>query len=147
MTTSIVKVINFYANIHALIWSFNQEIERIQRLNSSWIYLLIGLIQDDHDFHEFLSTYLTQYINSGLAGAMFWDTSLDDFTGSFCGEGKYPLISMFNTCLDTGVETTTEILTTSSVSTTTPDNPLTTTTKKPTTNGKAGIKKMQTMIS
>merc|ERR1712226_1016974 len=28
----------------------------------------------------------------GLAGAMFWDLPLDDFSGSFCGQGKYPLI-------------------------------------------------------
>lgn len=24
---------------------------------------------------------------------MFWDLPLDDFSGAFCGEGKYPLIS------------------------------------------------------
>ena len=29
---------------------------------------------------------------------MFWDTALDDFTGNFCNEGKYPLISMFKDC-------------------------------------------------
>jgi len=40
------------------------------------------------------------FINQrGLAGAMFWDTSLDDMTGTFCDEGKYPLIGMFSTCL------------------------------------------------
>jgi len=27
-----------------------------------------------------------------LAGAMFWDLPLDDFSGAFCGQGKYPLI-------------------------------------------------------
>ena len=28
----------------------------------------------------------------GLAGAMFWALPLDDFTGKFCYQGKYPLI-------------------------------------------------------
>jgi chitinase len=28
----------------------------------------------------------------GLAGAMFWDLPLDDFSGQFCGQGPYPLI-------------------------------------------------------
>ena len=27
-----------------------------------------------------------------LAGAMIWSLDLDDFTGSFCSEGKYPLL-------------------------------------------------------
>merc|ERR1712212_350522 len=35
-----------------------------------------------------------------LAGVMFWDTSLDDVSGNYCGEGEYPLISMFKTCLN-----------------------------------------------
>ena len=29
----------------------------------------------------------------GLKGAMFWSLDLDDFTGSHCGQGKYPLIN------------------------------------------------------
>ena len=29
----------------------------------------------------------------GLAGAMFWALPLDDFKGSFCGQGKYPLMN------------------------------------------------------
>ncbi len=28
-----------------------------------------------------------------LAGAMIWSLDLDDFTGKFCNEGKYPLLS------------------------------------------------------
>ena len=34
---------------------------------------------------------------------MFWDTALDDFTGNFCNEGKYPLISMFKDCQEPNV--------------------------------------------
>lgn len=35
-----------------------------------------------------------------LAGAMFWDTSLDDMHGDFCGEGNYPLINHMKNCLN-----------------------------------------------
>ena len=46
-------------------------------------------------------THRCDYINENdFAGVMFWDTSLDDVTGQFCGQGPYPLISLFNTCLN-----------------------------------------------
>ncbi|CAF3055430.1 unnamed protein product, partial [Rotaria sp. Silwood2] len=35
-----------------------------------------------------------QYVQEmGLAGIMFWAADLDDFTGSSCNEGKYPLMN------------------------------------------------------
>ena len=29
---------------------------------------------------------------NGFGGWFFWDTSFDDFEGSQCGQGKYPLL-------------------------------------------------------
>jgi chitinase len=37
------------------------------------------------------------YINSlNLGGAMIWTLDFDDFSGSFCNEGKYPLLKTIN---------------------------------------------------
>ena len=42
-----------------------------------------------------------EFINlNGLAGAMFWDLSLDDMNGEFCGEGNFPLINTMKNCLN-----------------------------------------------
>ena len=37
-----------------------------------------------------------------LGGAMIWSLALDDFTGTFCGQGKYPLLSAINRVLGGG---------------------------------------------
>ena len=36
----------------------------------------------------------------GMKGAMFWSLDLDDFTGSHCGQGKYPLVNAVKEELD-----------------------------------------------
>ncbi|XP_070757967.1 acidic mammalian chitinase-like isoform X3 [Enoplosus armatus] len=39
---------------------------------------------------------------SGFGGAMVWSLDLDDFSGTFCGQGKYPLINTIKSGLGTG---------------------------------------------
>ncbi|TNN23134.1 Acidic mammalian chitinase [Liparis tanakae] len=43
---------------------------------------------------------------SGFGGAMVWSLDLDDFSGTFCGQGKYPLINTIKSGLGTGASCT-----------------------------------------
>jgi chitinase len=83
-----------------------------------------------------------EFINSmGYGGWMAWNIDLDDFTGSFCGKGQYPLMRAINNALlcsapgstvSTGPTTPPPV--TQSTSTPTSITPTTTTTSVSTTS-------------
>ncbi|XP_020909717.1 chitotriosidase-1 [Exaiptasia diaphana] len=56
-----------------------------------------------YDDTESLKLKVDQIIKSkGLAGAMFWAIPLDDFSGNFCGQGRYPLMNAVKSYLGGG---------------------------------------------
>lgn len=43
-----------------------------------------------------IETKVKYIMDKGLGGAMFWSLDMDDFTGDWCGQGKYPLLRVIN---------------------------------------------------
>jgi len=55
-----------------------------------------------YDDPKTLSTKLDYVKSKGLGGAMIWAIDLDDFSGKFCEQGKYPLLTTINNILIKG---------------------------------------------
>ncbi|XP_075331864.1 acidic mammalian chitinase-like [Odontesthes bonariensis] len=72
-----------------------------------------------------------------FGGAFVWSLDLDDFSGEFCGQGKYPLISHLRSLLDSDYIPDTPETTLPPAVTTTHPNPDSTTTAATSTTAKA----------
>ena len=73
-----------------------------------------------------------QYIlDQNLGGAMFWSLDLDDFSGSHCSQGKYPLINTIKCFFQENRNQTVNQLTSTQSTTTTTTTSTTTTTVAP----------------
>ena len=44
-------------------------------------------------------------VEQGFGGWMTWCLDLDDFTGNFCNQGKYPLLTKMNNALGFDIPT------------------------------------------
>ncbi|KAK3089326.1 hypothetical protein FSP39_002736 [Pinctada imbricata] len=62
-------------------------------------YLVSGNEWISYDDAESLKAKVDFINKQGFGGAMVWSLDLDDFTGSVCGEGKYPLLRAINSGL------------------------------------------------
>ena len=56
-----------------------------------------------YDDTQSLTEKVAYIKKEGLGGAMFWALDLDDFTGTFCGQGKYPLINFVKSQLQSSI--------------------------------------------
>lgn len=56
-------------------------------------YLVAGDQWVGYDSPESIREKVKLILEQGFGGIMVWDLSMDDFSGRFCGQGSYPLLS------------------------------------------------------
>ncbi|XP_013866364.1 acidic mammalian chitinase [Austrofundulus limnaeus] len=87
---------------------------------------------DNRQSYEIKAQYVK---HNRLGGAVVWSLDLDDFSGSFCGQGNYPLISYLRSLLNSDFPTPPPVGSTNPPSQTTTTPGPATTTKVVTGNG------------
>jgi chitinase len=63
-------------------------------------YIFSGTEWIGYEDTQSLTEKVNYAINLGLGGIMFWAIDLDDFRGSFCNQGTYPLIKQAKALFD-----------------------------------------------
>ncbi|KAL6119286.1 uncharacterized protein ACO6RY_03891 [Pungitius sinensis] len=87
-------------------WSYYEICRFLQGASTHWIdeqsvpYAIKGnewVGFDNRQSYEIKANYLKE---KKFGGAFVWSLDLDDFSGQFCGQGKYPLIRYLRSLLD-----------------------------------------------
>jgi len=65
-------------------------------------YAHSGLEWVSYDDEQSLTEKCNYVKSKNLAGAMFWALDLDDFSGAYCGKGRYPLVTFVKASLAGG---------------------------------------------
>uniref|UniRef100_A0A673M7E7 chitinase n=1 Tax=Sinocyclocheilus rhinocerous TaxID=307959 RepID=A0A673M7E7_9TELE len=89
-------------------WSYYEVCTFLQGTSVKWIddkkvpYATKGLEWVGFDNKESFETKVNYLKENRFGGAFVWALDLDDFTGQFCEQGKYPLIGHLSTLLNIG---------------------------------------------
>ncbi|XP_073678761.1 acidic mammalian chitinase-like [Garra rufa] len=89
-------------------WSYYEVCTFLQGATVQWIddqkvpYATKGQDWVGFDSKESFQTKLSYMKQNKFGGAFVWALDLDDFTGQFCGQGKYPLIGQLRTLFHNG---------------------------------------------
>ncbi|CAL8335896.1 unnamed protein product [Merluccius merluccius] len=94
------------------IWSYYEICSFLRGASVSWIdgqsvpYAVKGDEWVGFDNRDSYAAKVSYLKNRTFGGAALWTLDMDDFTGQFCGQGKYPLVSHLNRMLNIGLPTT-----------------------------------------
>uniref|UniRef100_A0A8C1WAH0 chitinase n=1 Tax=Cyprinus carpio TaxID=7962 RepID=A0A8C1WAH0_CYPCA len=90
-------------------WSYYEVCTFLQGTTVQWIddqkvpYATKGQDWVGFDTKESFETKVNYLKENKFGGAFVWTLDLDDFTGQFCGQSKYPLIGHLRTLLNNGM--------------------------------------------